>query len=213
MQKGAYRRVMSTTDVECGLRERKKRETLLAIHRAALELVEEHGFDAVRTEEIAERAGVSPRTFFNYYPSKDSAVLGRRAEDFEEMRIAMLHAPAEESALEVIRRLVSDYFSSSTLDVELREKRRRVLIGEPTLAPALVRNNIHLENILTEALETRLGVEPGAALGPRVVVNAAIGAIRACIEHRQSGGAGTIEELAAEAVAMLAHGLDPVPLG
>lgn len=203
---------MSTTGVECGLRERKKRETLLAIHRAALGLVEEHGFDAVTTEQIAERAGVSARTFFNYYPSKDSAVLGRRAEDFDELRTAMLDAPADESPLEVIRRLVSDYFSSSSLDVELREQRRRVLIGEPTLAPALVRNNIHLENVLTEALEQRLGLETGGALAPRVVVNAAIGAVRACIEYRQCGGAGTIEELAADAIAMLARGLDPVPL-
>lgn len=203
---------MTTTGAECGLRERKKRETLLAIHRAALDLVEEHGFDAVTTEQIADRAGVSARTFFNYYPSKDSAVLGRRPQDYEELRTAMLEAPADESPLDVIRRLVSDYFSSSSLDVVLREQRRRVLIGEPTLAPALMRGNLHLENVLTEALEQRLGVEHGTSLGPRVVVNAAIGAIRACIEHRQSGGAGTIESLAEDAMAMLARGLDPLPL-
>lgn len=204
---------MSTTAAECGLRERKKRETLLAIHRAALDLVEEHGFGAVTTEQIAERAGVSPRTFFNYYSSKDGAVLGRRAEDYDELRRAMLAAPADESPLEVIRRLVSDYFSSSSLDVELREQRRRVLIGEPTLAPALVRNNFHLETVLTEALEERLGVEPGTDLAPRVMVNATIGAVRACIEFRQLGGAGTIEELVVDAVAMLARGLDPLPSG
>ncbi|WP_347353465.1 TetR family transcriptional regulator [Intrasporangium sp.] len=203
---------MTTSGAECGLRERKKRETLLAIHRAALDLVEERGFDAVTTEQIADRAGVSPRTFFNYYPSKDGAVLGRRSEDFAELRAALLDAPADEPALEVIRRLVITYFSPATLDAELRAQRRRVLVGEPTLAPALVRNNIRLETVLTEALEARLGIEPGTALAPRVAVNAAIGAVRACIEYRQSGGAGTIEDLATEAVAMLERGLGPLPL-
>lgn len=204
---------MSTTAAECSLRERKKRETLLAIHRAALDLVEEHGFDAVTTEQIAERAGVSARTFFNYYPSKDSAVLGRRSEDYDELRRAMLEAPADEPPLEVIRRLVSAYFSSATLDAGLRDQRRRVLMSEATLAPTLVRNNIQLENILTAALEERLGIEPGTALAPRVMVNSAIGAVRACIEYRQSGGAGVIEELVAEAVAMLARGLGSLPTG
>ncbi|MDN5796633.1 MAG: TetR/AcrR family transcriptional regulator [Intrasporangium sp.] len=203
---------MSTTGDDCGLRERKKRETLLAIHRAALDLVEEHGFDAVTTEQIADRAGVSPRTFFNYYPSKDGAVLGRRADDFEQLRTAMRDAPPDESPLEVVRRLVITYFSPATLDADLRAQRRRVLVGEPTLAPALVRNNIRLETVLTEALEERLGLAPGTALAPRVAVNAAIGAVRACIEYRQSGGAGTIEDLATDAIAMLVRGLDPLPL-
>lgn len=199
------------TAAECGRRERRKRETLLAIHRAALDLVEEHGFDAVTTEQIADRAGVSPRTFFNYYPSKDSAVTGRRSEDYEELRAALLERPPQEPPLETIRQLVSDYFSSTTFDVGLRDQRRRVLIGEPSLARALVRNNLMLENVLTEALEQRLGLEPGTQLAPRVMVTAVIGAVRACIEFRQSGGAGTLEDLAEAAVAMLAGGLDPLP--
>ena len=70
-------RTWSNRTADCG--ERKKRETRRAIHRAALDLVEESGFDAVTTDQIAGRAGVSPRTFFNYFPTKEAAVLGTTA--------------------------------------------------------------------------------------------------------------------------------------
>ncbi|CAL8899015.1 hypothetical protein KVA01_00830 [Kocuria varians] len=58
------------------LRERHRTRTLAEIHQAALELVGECGYGDTAVEAIAERAGVSRRTFFNYYPSKEAAVLG-----------------------------------------------------------------------------------------------------------------------------------------
>jgi AcrR family transcriptional regulator len=64
---------------ERGLRERKKQARRGALIDAAQRLVTEHGLDAVTVEMISAEAGVSPRTFFNYFESKDDAVLG--AED------------------------------------------------------------------------------------------------------------------------------------
>ncbi|GAA2221351.1 hypothetical protein GCM10010413_11470 [Promicromonospora sukumoe] len=64
---------------EQGLRERKKAARRAALIDAAQNLVAEHGLDAVTVEMISAEANVSPRTFFNYFESKDDAVLG--AED------------------------------------------------------------------------------------------------------------------------------------
>lgn len=47
-----------------------------AIERAATDLVLEHGYDAVTVDMICELAGVSPRTFFNHFKTKDAALLG-----------------------------------------------------------------------------------------------------------------------------------------
>lgn len=59
-----------------GLREAKKQATTWALVEAARQLVHEHGLDAVTVEDIAAAAGVSARTFFNYFDSKELAVIG-----------------------------------------------------------------------------------------------------------------------------------------
>ena len=63
-----------------------------------------------------------------------------------------------ESPLDSLRRILAGMLAPASIDRELRAKRRRILLGEPSLAPALVGNNIRIENALTAALERRLGV-------------------------------------------------------
>lgn len=64
--------------VEEGLRERKARQTWEAIHRAASDLAAQFGVAKVSVGEIARAANVSVRTVFNYFPTKENAVLGTR---------------------------------------------------------------------------------------------------------------------------------------
>ena len=57
-----------------GLRERRRRETSADIRGAAVRLARERGWDKVTVEGICNEAGISTRTFFNYFPNKESAI-------------------------------------------------------------------------------------------------------------------------------------------
>jgi AcrR family transcriptional regulator len=60
-----------------GLRERKKRLMRQQLSDTATQMFMERGFDAVRVTEIAEACGVSEKTVFNYFPTKESLILDR----------------------------------------------------------------------------------------------------------------------------------------
>lgn len=68
--------MLGMTIVEPGLRERKRLATRHAIQMAAIELAFERGVDGATVDEISRRADVSARTFFNYFPSKEAALIG-----------------------------------------------------------------------------------------------------------------------------------------
>lgn len=62
-------------EVPAGLRERRRRETTADIRRSAIDLIESEGWEATTVAGIAARAGISSRTFFRYFDSKEQAVL------------------------------------------------------------------------------------------------------------------------------------------
>ena len=68
--------VHNVTDAPGGLREAKKRATRQQLTTAARELTLAHGLDNVTVEMICAEVGVSVRTFFNYFASKDEALTG-----------------------------------------------------------------------------------------------------------------------------------------
>lgn len=88
---------------ELGLRERKRIATRRSIQLAAVELASKRGFDRVTIDEISHVANVSPRTFFNYFPSKESAIIGELPElpDAESIE-RFVEAGPEEPILEGI---------------------------------------------------------------------------------------------------------------
>src|SRR5437016_14573251 len=96
-------------ETRVSLRERKKLATRRSLRRAALDLVAERGFAHVTIEDIAEAADVSPRTFFNYFPSKEAALFGTDPERIPVLRERMIHTAPGEPALKALRMImVSD---------------------------------------------------------------------------------------------------------
>lgn len=158
-----------------GLRERKKQQTRHRLETAAVAIVDEEGLDRLTIDAISERAEVSPRTFFNYFDSKEDAILGLRTEDGTRALVAEVvadlpSAPLVDNVLEMLMR-VSD---SAILDHELRERRREVLHRHPEL---LSRHFGHMGRMLgplaegTQALMARdEGVDADATRDPHAEI-------------------------------------------
>src|ERR1700722_5851331 len=87
-----------------GLRERKKRLMRKQLSDTATELFLERGFDAVRVAEIAEACGVSEKTVFNYFPTKESLILDRLESTMASLRTGLAEpgVPPTEAALRIL---------------------------------------------------------------------------------------------------------------
>src|SRR5690606_38316689 len=94
-----------------GLRERKKQATRKALREAALRLALEHGPDNVRVDDIAEAAGVSPRTYHNYFSSREQAIVAAiTAEREARVAAAVTARPADVPLVDaVIEAVVEQY--------------------------------------------------------------------------------------------------------
>jgi AcrR family transcriptional regulator len=93
------------TPVKPPLRDRRR----AAVERVALDLALEHGYDAVTVEMICDAALVSPSTFFNYFGSKDRAVLGPEPAPLDEDRLAAFAAGGRDALTELMLLLVADW--------------------------------------------------------------------------------------------------------
>jgi AcrR family transcriptional regulator len=87
-----------------GKREDHKRRTRQALVDAGLELFRARGFDDTRVQDIVDQAGVSPATFFNYFPSKD-ALLEAQAEQTADLYAALLRHELDRVETSVTDRL------------------------------------------------------------------------------------------------------------
>lgn len=85
-----------------GLRERKKQATRLALIHAALRLAVERGLENVRVEDIAAEAGVSPRTYNNYFSSREEAICALRIDQGRRIGAALRDRPTDEPLSEAI---------------------------------------------------------------------------------------------------------------
>ncbi|MBB5633555.1 AcrR family transcriptional regulator [Cryobacterium mesophilum] len=151
---------------EPGLRERKRRATRRAIQHAVLDLATEHGYERVTIDEISAAADVSPRTFFNYFASKEEAVLG----DFPSLAdlAAAEDFLTEGSGADVLSGLgrLFEAASDAIVDDRTVNQRRRVLLREHPELFAKRMSSLHLfEDELAELVRRRLAADDPMLVG------------------------------------------------
>ncbi|MEU0218011.1 TetR family transcriptional regulator [Streptomyces sp. NPDC006265] len=84
------------------LTERRKTETRMEIARAAAGLFVRHGLRATRAEDIAQAAGIAPRTFYRYFATKEEAVAPLYAAGAQRWVEAVRAAPADAEVLHAL---------------------------------------------------------------------------------------------------------------
>jgi AcrR family transcriptional regulator len=202
-------------DPPASLRERKKLATRRLLRQVALDLVAERGFSHVTVEEIAEAANVSPRTFFNYFPSKEAVLFGVDPERGAAVRERIVRGAPGQHALEALRTvMVSEARTVAAEFAELggdpadwlgRIKEART---DPHLRAAHAAQMAMIERTITEALAQRLGTSPERDPYPGLLAAVATGMFRSSMAFwAGSGGTVPLENLLDLAFRSLAEGL------
>jgi AcrR family transcriptional regulator len=138
-----------------GLRERKKQATRKALRDAALRLALERGPDNVRVDDIADAAGVSPRTYNNYFSSREQAIVAAVTAE-RESRVAA--AVAAQPASARLADAVTDAIVEQYTDPGEQGRDALLLITtHPTLRDTFVDTASAIEDPLTQAIAERLG--------------------------------------------------------
>lgn len=157
------------------LRERKKSQTRALLVTTALELFNERGFDAVTIDEIAERAQVSPRTFFRYFGSKEAVLFADQDEILELMRAAITERPADEPPLRALQEalvVVTEHYAENRA-----QHLQRARLAETGAAIASYQRAVlqpRWEEMLAGAVAERLGVSVDQDVRPRLLSGVAI---------------------------------------
>ena len=201
-----------------GLRERKKTETFQAINRAALALATERGPAAITVDDIAEAAGVSARTVFNYFPTKDAAILGVDPDLRSRIRDRLRERPTDEEPLVALRAAFRGV--SSGRHAPPWRMRARLVSEHAHLQSASAASTRQLEIELTEVVAERCGLDPVAHPYPRLVTHLAIAALRVATDQTLAGPTSpadqpdldvAVDTAVDEAFDALSGGLRPPP--
>ena len=170
-----------------GLRERKKRETLQRIAETGLKLFIARGYEGTTLEAIAAAAGISRRTFFYYFKSKEEVLLAWQGSGFvEALRPAMLEESPHQAPLDAVRhcllKLISRYETKESIIVD------RLMRSTEALRARKQAIFIEMEEALFAAMR-ELWPQPQRRTTLRMVAMISIGAMRLAVEDwRQAGG-------------------------
>ncbi|MEU7895626.1 helix-turn-helix domain-containing protein [Nonomuraea sp. NPDC049152] len=175
---------------ELGHRERKKLRTRHALVQAALRLFEDKGYEETTLAEIAQEAGVAPRTFFAYFAGKEDVVFFDDHTRLERALELIDRRGPDETLVELLRRLLVEGLFSGSADSELAMRLAPVRSRLVATVPALQARELHLlfdtQRRLVRALREAY---PGELdlVAAATAVGALVGAVKltsaACLER------------------------------
>ncbi len=198
---------------EPGIRERKRAETRDRLETAATTLALRDGLEHATLDAICAAADVSSRTFFNYFDSKEDAVLGLKDSAItEEAVAAVLEEHAKADVIELTVRLMFGVLAPSITSSSLLEARMTILKQHPHLLGRLAFQFQRMTEQLTAAIRPALLAAPGfrddteaeSTLSVELVLSLCSGAVRAAVkEWATSGNEAPVEAVEERAIALV----------
>ncbi|ORM27688.1 TetR family transcriptional regulator [Williamsia sp. 1135] len=148
---------MSPTSAKPSLRERKRAATWTAIHEAAAAAALDHDdLSKVTIEDIAETADISPRTFFNYFPSKEDAILGLRQPSIDDDTASGFAIRGDDNLIEKVALLLFEVFDKTAGGPGSRELRMTLMHRHPELARIRLAHTEKLHHLARALIEASL---------------------------------------------------------
>lgn len=185
------------------LRERTQRAVRAEITDAAMRLFTERGFEATTVDQIAEAAGISRRSFFRYFETKEDVVLGDLTSLGEALKVALEARPPEEPAWPALRAaFLALRGPNHSPAAELAAA--RVWHAAPSLRARHLEKHLRWQELLTPDISRRLGLPASPSPDPRAraVVAAALACLDTAVDAwRESDGSANLEELYDQTVA------------
>lgn len=153
-------------DGPVGLRERKKTATRQALHEAAMRLAVERGLDAVTVEAIADAAGVSRRTFSNYFAGKEDAVLYGGQERMRRLVRRFAARPADEPSWTALRLAFQDVYRETGEPDRAWVQQARLARKHPSVFGRQMAGYAALERELAQQITEREAARTAASRTP-----------------------------------------------
>ncbi|MFF9567322.1 TetR family transcriptional regulator [Streptomyces sp. NPDC014685] len=201
-----------STRPDLSLAERKRRLVSDELTEAALQLLALKGFDAVTVDEIVAAAGVSKRTFFRYFASKEDVVVQFLAGMGADMRAALAERPAEESPAEALRHAVRVPVTTCAAHSERALRVVRLILRTPALLARFLERQDRWRDELAEELARRVGRDAGSDLYPRLAAGTALAAFHVVLRRwSENDTAPDPVALLDEAFDLVSPALAPAP--
>ncbi|MFC9518992.1 TetR/AcrR family transcriptional regulator [Nocardiaceae bacterium NPDC056970] len=191
---------------ELGLRDRKKAATRIALSEAAARLAMERGIELVTADMIASDAGVSVRTFHNYFSCKEEAVLHHLEAEVLEWAGWLRERPVDEPILDSLEHIVRRALLESDHELEKMQALADLVDSSPTLLAKKMEMHVRLTPMLDEVIAERTGA---SGLYPSLLQMVVGAAVKASLDLWMSGrsSADAPEQLVHEAFDHLRSGL------